>query len=59
MVNAGDADGSVPLSDSLKARRAREVWKSEMVGGHLGKMARVARRRMRYDIARLDRAIEE
>jgi hypothetical protein len=40
----------VPLSDSLRARRAREVWKEARERGCLRKRDRVGRRRMRYDI---------
>jgi hypothetical protein len=40
----------IPLSDSLSAKRAREVWKAAVNRGCLGRTERAGRRRMRYDI---------
>lgn len=40
----------IPLSDSLRAKRAREVWKAAVNRGCLGSTERAGRRLMRYDI---------
>ena len=40
----------IPLSDSLRAKRAREVWKAAADRGCLGRTERVGKRLMRYDI---------
>ena len=47
----GDGDG-IPLSDSLRARREREVWKAEARRGCLGRIERAWKRLIMYDILR-------
>jgi hypothetical protein len=48
-----DGEGDdIPLSDSLSAKRAREVWKVAARRGCLGRIERAGKRLMRYDIVR-------